>query len=169
MDRKNTNDDIASQLVFRADINFSDDDLSEEAKAQFTYHNEVLSVFQLNARIVLSNDRLSPTGRHLFCTKLEKEYKNYKSVLNYVAMHPENKIKTQAIHSPLILCGLPRTGTTLLFNLLACDPACRAPLLMDILHPIPPIARSDNDNQAQRNLFSSETSAMMDALGLANY
>jgi hypothetical protein len=39
---------------------------------------------------------------------------------------------------PLFVCGIPRTGTTLLSNLLACDPARRSPLTWEIDDPVPP-------------------------------
>lgn len=39
--------------------------------------------------------------------------------------HPE--IVAQDVGSPLIVCGLPRTGTTITYDLLCLDPAARAP------------------------------------------
>ncbi len=39
--------------------------------------------------------------------------------------HPE--IAAQDVGSPLIVCGLPRTGTTITYDLLCLDPAARAP------------------------------------------
>ncbi|CAF0903646.1 unnamed protein product [Adineta steineri] len=51
----------------------------------------------------------------------------------------------------IVICGLPRTGTTLLYNLMACDPACRAPLVSDMtISPIPPISRSNVDEHKRR-------------------
>jgi len=117
---------------------------------QFPFHNEILNTFLLNARNVLTNDRLSPVGRHLFCMRLEQNYANCKRVLNYEATQLERKTMEKSMPPPLVLCGLPRTGTTLLYNLLACDPTCRAPLVMDIFQPIPPLARSDINGQMQR-------------------
>ncbi|CAF2963852.1 unnamed protein product, partial [Rotaria sp. Silwood2] len=53
---------------------------------------------------------------------------------------------------PLVVCGLARTGTTLLYNLLACDPNCRAPLYTNIaVEVVPPISRSDSIGQKRRN------------------
>ncbi|CAF1603390.1 unnamed protein product [Rotaria sp. Silwood1] len=44
-----------------------------------------------------------------------------------------------------------RMGTTLLYNLLACDPNCRAPLYTDMMiDVVPPIARSDSIEQKRR-------------------
>ncbi|HEX2193069.1 MAG TPA: sulfotransferase, partial [Acidimicrobiales bacterium] len=43
-----------------------------------------------------------------------------------------------AIEAPLVITGLPRTGTTLLHNLLALDPEHRVLRLWEALHPVPP-------------------------------
>src|SRR3546814_14662175 len=39
--------------------------------------------------------------------------------------HPE--IVTQEVGDALVVCGLPRTGTTIVYDLLCLDPAARAP------------------------------------------
>jgi len=49
--------------------------------------------------------------------------------------HPE--IRERPIPSPLFLTGLPRTGTSALFNLLAADPAARPLLLWEGTFPDP--------------------------------
>jgi hypothetical protein len=41
--------------------------------------------------------------------------------------------------------GLPRTGSTLLYNLLACDPQTRAPMFWEMIHfvnPVPPASKA---------------------------
>jgi len=50
--------------------------------------------------------------------------------------HPE--VEKQEIVRPLFVLGLPRTGTTLLYSLLALDPAHRSPLSWEIDDPCPP-------------------------------
>lgn len=50
--------------------------------------------------------------------------------------HPE--VAEQSIRRPLFILGLPRTGTTLLYGLLAEDPAHRAPLSWEVDQPCPP-------------------------------
>jgi hypothetical protein len=52
------------------------------------------------------------------------------------AQHPE--IEETAIPRPLYILGMPRTGTTLLHNLLACDPAARSIRLWEGFFPSPP-------------------------------
>ena len=57
-------------------------------------------------------------------------------VTDYLAQRPE--LLGRPIKRPVFVFGLPRTGTTLLSNLLACDPARRSPLTWEIDKPVPP-------------------------------
>jgi len=52
--------------------------------------------------------------------------------------HPE--LKSRPIKRPVFVMGVPRTGTTLLSNLLAADPVHRSPLTWEIDDPVPPPA-----------------------------
>ncbi len=54
----------------------------------------------------------------------------------YRETHPE--IAGVPIQRPVFIVGLPRTGTTILFNLLAQDPANRAPRGWEVQYPNPP-------------------------------
>jgi len=59
--------------------------------------------------------------------------------LNYVndrKRFPE--IERQRIERPVFIIGLPRTGTTILHDILASDPANRAPLTWEVQYPSPP-------------------------------
>jgi hypothetical protein len=49
--------------------------------------------------------------------------------------HPE--IRERTIRKPMVLTGLPRSGTSALFNLLAADPAARPLLLWESIFPDP--------------------------------
>ncbi len=50
--------------------------------------------------------------------------------------HPE--IDAEEIVHPVFITGLPRTGTSILHELLAQDPAHRVPLAWEVRHPCPP-------------------------------
>jgi hypothetical protein len=50
--------------------------------------------------------------------------------------HPE--IRERPLSKPMVLTGLPRSGTSALFNLLAADPAARPLLLWETQFPDPP-------------------------------
>ena len=50
----------------------------------------------------------------------------------------EPAIADELVEAPIVVTGLGRSGTTLLHELLACDPAGRAPLLWELLDTVPP-------------------------------
>jgi len=47
-------------------------------------------------------------------------------------------VRDEEIRAPLVVTGAPRTGTTILYGTLACDPALRAPEGWEFLRPLPP-------------------------------
>jgi hypothetical protein len=49
----------------------------------------------------------------------------------------EPSIRDEAVRAPIVVTGLGRSGTTLLHELLACDPANRPPLLWELVHTVP--------------------------------
>lgn len=57
----------------------------------------------------------------------------------YLEQRPE--LLQRPIERPVFVFGIPRTGTTLLSNLLAADPARRSPLTWEIDDPVPPPAK----------------------------
>ena len=54
----------------------------------------------------------------------------------YVAADPG--VVDEVIDEPLFVTGAPRTGTSILYALLACDPAHRVPEGWEFLRPVPP-------------------------------
>ena len=62
--------------------------------------------------------------------------RNRLKVADYLRQRPE--ILDAKIERPVFVMGVPRTGTTLLSNLLAADPARRSPLTWEIDDPVPP-------------------------------
>jgi hypothetical protein len=49
----------------------------------------------------------------------------------------EPAVLRQEVRAPIVVTGLGRSGTTLLHELLACDPDNRPPLLWELLHTVP--------------------------------
>jgi hypothetical protein len=64
---------------------------------------------------------------------------NRLKVTDYLERRPE--LLQQPVTRPVFVFGIPRTGTTLLSNLLAADPARRSPLTWEIDDPVPPPTR----------------------------
>jgi hypothetical protein len=50
--------------------------------------------------------------------------------------HPE--VAAGAVTTPLVIVGQPRTGTTILYDLLAQDPGLRSPMTWEVDRPVPP-------------------------------
>ncbi|CAF1096946.1 unnamed protein product [Rotaria sordida] len=134
-----------------------EDDLTEQATNQFGYHSDILRTFESYRQSVLRNDYITPIGRIFFLSELHNLHTNCKRVLNYAVEHNEVFNQNLPTIGPLIICGFARTGTTLLYSLLACDPNCRAPLFTDMeIEVVPPIPRSDSIGQKRRlDLFKS--------------
>jgi hypothetical protein len=57
-------------------------------------------------------------------------------------------IADERIEAPLVITGPPRSGTSILFELLALDPNARAPLSWEVLHPVPWPGATDAARQA---------------------
>ena len=78
---------------------------------------------------------LSDTGLAIAFEQLVGNLVNRLRLEALIADHPE--IEDIAIERPIIICGLPRTGTTHLHNLLAADPALRDLPYWESLEPLP--------------------------------
>ncbi|MDH6193450.1 hypothetical protein M2272_000071 [Mycobacterium frederiksbergense] len=78
---------------------------------------------------------LSDTGLAIAFEQLVGHLVNRLRLEALIAEHPE--IENITIDRPIIICGLPRTGTTHLHNLLAADPALRHLPYWESLEPIP--------------------------------
>jgi hypothetical protein len=64
--------------------------------------------------------------------------KNRLLLEDLVRRHPD--ILDEEVRAPIVICGLPRTGTTHLHNLMSCDPALRSLPYWESLEPVPPVA-----------------------------
>jgi hypothetical protein len=75
-------------------------------------------------------------GRYFARRQLVELLVNRLQVLDHRKRHPE--VAEKPVTRPLFILGLPRTGTTLLYGLLAEDPDNRAPLSWEVDDPCPP-------------------------------
>ncbi|BBY23584.1 hypothetical protein MSTO_37890 [Mycobacterium stomatepiae] len=84
----------------------------------------------------LVNDaRLSAIGVEVAHLDLMRALKNRLGVTAWRKQHPE--IADKPITAPIFIVGQPRTGTTILHDLLAQDPELRAPLTWEVDEPCP--------------------------------
>ncbi len=85
-----------------------------------------------------SEANLNATGRYLLRAYLLGLLTNRLKVQQELKTHPE--IRQVSIEKPLFVLGLPRSGTTFLFNLLSQDPGSRWLHYWELLMPSPPPA-----------------------------
>ena len=83
-----------------------------------------------------SEARLTWLGRSIVRRELLRLLRNRLRLVATWREHPE--IERVEVHRPLVVVGLPRTGSTVLHDILARDPAHRAPLTWECNEPCPP-------------------------------
>lgn len=81
------------------------------------------------------NDQLTMVGRIAMRMEALRVLTNRLYHQAYIKQQPA--VLDQPVERPLFILGLPRTGTTLLHNLLAQDPAMRVTPYWQMLHPVP--------------------------------
>ncbi len=80
--------------------------------------------------------RLNELGRTVAETDVVGYLTSRLRILEWRRTHPE--VADGSITRPIVIVGQPRTGTTILYDLLAQDPANRAPLTWEVDQPVPP-------------------------------
>lgn len=80
--------------------------------------------------------RLSQVGRVVAYFNLLDHLSVRLRMIEYRANRPE--VTQQKIKRPLFILGLPRTGTTILYELIAQDPSLRSPATWEVSKPFPP-------------------------------
>ena len=85
---------------------------------------------------LLSEARLSEVGVHIAAAMIVGDLTSRLRVTDWHNRHPE--IGEAPINAPVVIAGQPRTGTTILFDLLAQDPRFRVPLTWEVAAPHPP-------------------------------
>jgi hypothetical protein len=94
-------------------------------------------------RLVESLEReasLTPLGRVIARRDALRLLENRLLIHDVLRKNPE--IERAPIERPLFVVGLPRTGTTILHELLAQDPESRVPMTWEVMHPFPPPERA---------------------------
>jgi Sulfotransferase family len=93
---------------------------------------------QLFVSSLESDARLNPVGQYIARERALAHIVNRLQYVNDRKLYPA--IAQQKIVKPVFIIGLVRTGTTILHDVLAQDPANRAPLTWEVTFPSPPPA-----------------------------
>lgn len=89
---------------------------------------------------------LNERGRRVLDSIVVRHLVNRLLIEAEVEARPD--VAARPVGPAVVVTGLPRTGTTLLHNLLATDPACRPLRMWEALHPVPPDG-ADGPSQAE--------------------
>jgi hypothetical protein len=103
-------------------------------------------------RSVESEARLHPIGRLITRERLVSTLSNRMRVTEALRLEPA--IRAEPVRAPIVIVGLPRTGTTLLHRLLASDRRIRALASWEALSP----ARLPGDDDDARRIRVAEQS-----------
>ena len=90
---------------------------------------------------------LTTLGRLIARTDVVRLLENRLRMTDTCRRHPE--IDAGEVRQPIFIIGLPRTGTTILHELLAQDPANRVPMTWEVMHPWPPPERATYETDAR--------------------
>ncbi|MEB3065434.1 sulfotransferase family protein [[Mycobacterium] zoologicum] len=96
---------------------------------------------------LITDADLSAVGRAMAFEQLVGHLVNRLRLEDLIATNPE--IERVQIERPIIICGLPRTGTTHLHNLIAADPALRYLPYWESMEPV--ATPGEADPQARRD------------------
>ena len=105
--------------------------------------------------------RLTPLGRYFARGQIESSLENRLRLRADLSDHPG--IAREEIRRPLYVVGLPRTGTTILQNLLALDPANRSLMQWEAARPSPPPERATYETDP-RIAAAGKTTRLLDYL-----
>jgi hypothetical protein len=121
-------------------ISLQPDALIDAAKRKTGLHDFGEGPFRDNLDILVDSlEReayLTPVGRLLTREVLITSLSKQLQLQEWFRRHPE--IANEKVTTPLIIIGMPRTGTTILHELMALDPNNRCPLFWEVEAPFPP-------------------------------
>ncbi len=92
--------------------------------------------FELLCRDIDGAAQLTLMGRLMTRSDLLIWLQNRLQITEQLRLHPE--ILEQDIESPIFIVGLPRSGTSILFEILSQDPSCGVPETWEAMFPCPP-------------------------------
>jgi len=121
-------------------IRLDADELLAEASAKSGLSDfgpgDFLEPYRIFVRALDTEAQLHALGRLIARSDVLNWLVNRLHLSHWRKRRPE--IANEAVTAPLFITGLPRTGTSILHELLAQDPAQRAPLHWEVRHPCPP-------------------------------
>src|SRR5262245_64018838 len=133
-------------------VSFASDELQQQARqrlADAEVSFRFLDALEVLASALDDEARLSPQVRLSRNAELIERLVLQGRLHQQLQRHPE--IADVPIQSPVVITALPRTGTTLLHNLLAEHSQLRGPALWELMYPVDPAGGPGTTNQHLRD------------------
>jgi hypothetical protein len=108
---------------------------------------EFLEPYRILVRAIDGEAKLHPLGRVISRSDCLNWLENRLLLADTRKRHPE--IAASPVERPIFITGLPRTGTSILHELLAQDPGTRAPLHWEVRSPCPPPESASYESDAR--------------------
>jgi Sulfotransferase family len=118
-----TADDVLKLAAQRTGVSDVDSDSWRSGLAIVLDEANNSPAFTPHGREQIINDCVDALGRRV-------------QIHDYIQSHPE--VLDEPVERPLVVLGMPRTGTTVISYLLAQDPRRRSLLHWECVHPVPP-------------------------------
>jgi hypothetical protein len=117
--------------------------------------------FEILTESLVAEADLTELGEEILGQRLRMLLANRLRIEDVYRMHPD--IAGQAVEGPLVIIGLPRTGTTALSQLVAADPQIRSLRLWESSDPVPPPESATEDTDPRIEEASRGLEAMYSA------
>ncbi len=116
--------------------------LSDFGEGEWRKHFDVL------IRALDEESNLHLVGRTIVRTEIVLALSNRLGFADLWKRRPD--VLEQPIEAPVFIVGSPRSGTSILHELMACDPQSRCPAMWEMLRPIDAIQRGDRGESIDR-------------------
>lgn len=104
--------------------------------------------FDVLVRALEEESKLHLVGRTIVRTELLLALRNRLLLADLWKQQPE--LLTEPVEAPVFIVGSPRSGTSILHELMACDPATRCPALWEMQRPVEAVRGEDLGPSADR-------------------
>ncbi len=106
---------------------------------------------------LLNESNLNELGHAVAESQITTALTTRLRIIDWHRNHPE--MADSPVAAPIMILGQPRTGTTILFDLLAQDPGLRAPLTWEVSDPVPPPQTATYDSDPRIAVSEATTGA----------